>query len=58
MNKRTLIVCISALSALVLIVVGAVVMLYSEKGGETATISEEEMFSMASSARPLMNAVP
>ncbi len=57
MNKRTLMVCISALSALVLIVAGAVVMLYSEKGGETS-ISEEEMFSIASSARPLMNAVP
>ena len=57
MNKRTLIICISALSALVILVAGAVTLLYSEKGSVDSP-SGDELYEIAASSRPVMNAVP
>lgn len=57
MNKRTLIICISALSALVILVAGAVTLLYSEKGSVNSP-SVDELYEIAASSRPVMNAVP
>lgn len=57
MNRRTLIICISALSALVILVAGAVTLLYSEKGSVNSP-SGDELYEIAASSRPVMNAVP
>lgn len=57
MNKRTLIICISALSALVILVAGAVALLYSEKSSVNSP-SGDELYEIAASSRPVMNAVP
>lgn len=57
MNKRTLIICISALSALVILVAGAVTLLYSEKSSVNSP-SADELYEIAASSRPVMNAIP
>lgn len=57
MNKRTLIICISALFALVILVAGAVTLLYSEKSSVNSP-SADELYEIASSSRPVMNAIP
>ena len=57
MNKRTLIICISALSALVILVAGAVTLLYSDKSSVNSP-SGDELYEIAASSRPVMNAVP
>ena len=57
MNRRTIIVCISALAVLVMFVIGAVGALYSG-GREEKPVSEEEMLERAISARPLLGTVP
>ena len=57
MNRRTIIICISALAVLVALVICAVGMLYSG-GGETKPVPEEEIYDRAVSARPLLCTVP
>ena len=57
MNKRTLLICISALSALVILVAGAVTLLYSEKSSVNSP-SADELYEIAASSRPVMNAIP
>ncbi len=57
MNKKSIIVCISALLLLALLVVGAVTVLYSGKKPDTA-MSETEAFDKASSRLPMLCAVP
>lgn len=57
MGRKAIIYCIAALCILVTIVVSAVVVLYSgDQGSESR--SEEVVRSQASSAHPLLNAVP
>ena len=56
MEKKALLLCISALSALVLVIAGAVYFLYSETDDKELT--DAELVSKALSARPLLGAVP
>ena len=47
MNRKSLIICLSVLAALVVFCVSAITVLYSgEKGGDT-TISQEELFALS-----------
>ena len=58
MNRKSLIICLSVLAALVVFCVSAITVLYSgDKGGDT-TISQEELFAEASSRCPVLCAVP
>ena len=57
MNKKAIYICTAVLAALVAFVIGAVVVLYSDKT-ETSSIDKEELLQKARSARPLMSAVP
>ena len=53
MNRKSLIICLSVLAALVVFCVSAITVLYSgDKGGDT-TISQEELFAEASSRCPV-----
>ena len=57
MNRRTIILCISALAILAFLIAGAVAVLYSGDDTEN-TLSDEEIVQKASSSWPLLNAVP
>lgn len=58
MNRKSLIICLSVLAALVVFCVSAITVLYSgDKGGDT-TMSQEELFAEASSRCPVLCAVP
>ena len=57
MNKKAIYICTAVLAALVAFVIGAVVVLYSDKT-ETSSMNKEELLQKARSARPLMSAVP
>ena len=57
MSRKALIYCVAALCVLFLGLIAAVATLYSDKGGGEE-ISYEILRSRASSAHPLLNAVP
>lgn len=57
MNRKTIILCIAVLAALVFVVAGAVTALYTGESGNGG-LSPDEARSEAASSYPLLNAVP
>lgn len=59
MNKKVLIICISALCAMIALIAGAMVILYSgSSSGRSAAAGGDDATASAAASRPLLEAVP